>query len=489
MLKIVLSNSFDFGMPAASLIDVFSRGVDRNWLQKRAAVLTQEIHDLRPERGHSYIQLITMGAQEWFGPNRNGDGFNEKRGSFELVEPMKGCDKTIQMSDGLTKFHATFKKSAHVFKHHRNTDPAKSIGDIVAEAYNPEMHRGELIIKVANDHPDWRDSVEDLAHGKDIPFSMACKVAYDICTYCGHRARTRREYCDHLANNLTDMDKQGHQIFAINDEPRFFDISKVARPADRIAWSLRKVASLELAPKGGAELAEEFGLTFPAALLKSGLAAGRRKLAAADKLATIEKEVESVARGKDNEHLKSLFGGIPENDFSDDEMKTLRSGKLPGVLSGLMDAKICLSVRDFMRLVMGSSMGEDAISDLLPSVKERLPGMFSRAKDSGDLEELVSDGSYDPEPAAIPRQIKELLSGAMGDHSIAHGPVLRRVQVTIIRGKPKGKLKRDSEKSAAVSPAAEQIAREYAKYQLAFVSEADQSLTNELTVLRNFARV
>jgi hypothetical protein len=317
-----------------------------------------------------------------------------------------------------------------------------------------------------------------------------CKVAYDICSYCGNRARTRREYCDHLLNSMTDMTKSGHAVFAINDEPNFFDISKVARPADRIAWSLRKVAAYELAPIGGAALAEEFGLTEPsAALTKSSLAASRQKLAAVEKLSAIEKKVDSVARGEDNPHLKSLLGGLPEGDLPDGEMKKLKGAKLPSALSGLADAKICLSVKDFMRLVMGSSMDEDTISDLLPSVKGRLPGIFSRAKDSGESDELASDGAYDAEPTAIPRQIKEMLGSVMGDHSMAEEPVLRRIRIMIIRGGPKHKLETSSEKSAAVSPQAEQIAREYAKYQLAFVSGADQSLTNELTVLRNFARV
>ena len=142
-----------------------------------------------------------------------------------------------------------------------------------------------------------------------------------------------------------------------------------------------------------------------------------------------------------------------------------------------------------MRLVMGSSLDEDAISDLLPSVKGRLPGIFSRSKDSGESDELASDSAYDPESTAIPRQIRDMLGKAEGDHSLATAPVLRRIQITIIRGGPRHKIESGSDKSAAVSPQAEQIAREYAKYQLAFVSQDDQSITNELTVLRNFARV
>jgi hypothetical protein len=455
--------------------------------ENHVAELSLPVFNLEVDEDHSYTVGNGVAVKNC---NRNADGFNEKRGMFELAEPMRGLDKFIQLSDGLMMYHSFFKKQAHVFKHHQNDDARKSIGEIYAEAYNPEMHRGELIIKVANNHPDWRDDIENLANGKDIPFSMATKVAYDLCSFCGHKARTRREYCDHLLNNMTDMTKSGHMVFAINDEPHFFDISKVARPADRIAWSLRKVAAYELAPIGGAALAEEFGLTEPsAALTRSSLAASRQKLAAVEKLSAIEKKVDSVARGEDNPHLKSLLGGLPEGDLPDGEMKKLKGTKLPSALGGLADAKICLSVKDFMRLVMGSSMDEDAISDLLPSVKGRLPGIFSRAKDSGESDELASDGAYDSEPTAIPRQIKEMLGSVMGDHSMAEGPVLRRIRITIIRGGPKHKLETNSEKSAAVSPQAEQIAREYAKYQLAFVSGADQSLTNELTVLRNFARV
>ena len=455
--------------------------------ENRVEEKSLDVFNLEVDEDHSYTVGNGIAVKNC---NRNADGFNEKRGMFELAEPMPGLDKFIQLSDGLMTYHSFFKKQAHVFKHHRNDDARKSIGEIYAEAYNPEMHRGELIIKVANDHPDWREDVEELARGKDIPFSMATKVAYDICSFCGHKAKTRREYCDHLLHNMTDMTKSGHMIFAINDEPHFFDISKVARPADRIAWSLRKVAAYELAPIGGAALAEEFGLTdVTAALSKSSLAASRQKLAAVEKLSAIEKKVESVARGEDNGHLKSLLGGIPDKDLSETEMKKLKDVKLPSALGGLAGSKICLSVKDFMRLVMGSSLDEDAISDLLPSVKGRLPGIFSRSKDSGESDELASDSAYDPESTAIPRQIRDMLGKAEGDHSLATAPVLRRIQITIIRGGPRHKIESGSDKSAAVSPQAEQIAREYAKYQLAFVSQDDQSITNELTVLRNFARV
>lgn len=173
MIKVIPSDSFDFGMPAASLLDVWSRGVDASYLQKRAAVLTREIEDIKPEAGHSFIHLISLGAYDYTGSNKNSDSWLEKAGSVDIPEPKDGRTKKVELGGGLMETHSTF-KSGHVFKHHLNGHPNKAIGKIAAEAYNPTMHRGELVIKVENDHPDWKDELQKLANGRDIPFSMAC---------------------------------------------------------------------------------------------------------------------------------------------------------------------------------------------------------------------------------------------------------------------------------------------------------------------------
>jgi len=291
MIKIIPGDSFDFGMPMASLVEAHMRGIDKGWMTKRAAVLTREIQDLRPRPGHSYIHLISMGAQEQYGCfalgtlvkmsdgtfkrienieigdlvathlwrpgkvislyarqytgrslkitagastlhctedhpflqvftldeggcvnpdapitvkardlkvgddlsapgescgyrrvtavvechdtivvrnleiegdhtyivgdgiatrncNRNGDGFNIKAADYELPDPKSGVPKLMRLHGGLEKYHATFKKHAHVFKFHQNKDPLKAIGKVAAEAVNPEMARGELLIEV-----------------------------------------------------------------------------------------------------------------------------------------------------------------------------------------------------------------------------------------------------------------------------------------------------------------------------------------------------
>ena len=111
MLKIVLSSSFDFGMPAASLIDVYSKGIDRCWLEKRAAVFNKEIAEIRPERGHSYIQLITMGAQEWFGCFPKGTAVRMGDAIAKPIETVKVGDAVVTHRGRVRAVTHTYQRS------------------------------------------------------------------------------------------------------------------------------------------------------------------------------------------------------------------------------------------------------------------------------------------------------------------------------------------------------------------------------------------
>jgi hypothetical protein len=488
MLKIIQSGSFDFGMAPLSLMDIWSRGPDRDFMRKRAAVLSREIGDIRPIPGHSFLHLISMGSHEYFGGNRNGDTFNEKSAELKIPEPKKGTPPIVKLAGGLIEYHPTFVKSGgHVFKHHKNSDPKLSIGQVVAEAYNPEMHRGELVIKVANDHPDWKHELDGLAKGKDIPFSMSCKIAKDLCSYCGNRSRSRMEYCDHLRNHMSEILKSGHQVLAFNDDPLFFDISKVLKPADRIAFSLRKVASA-LVVKSGAELAEEEGLMFPAWMSESDAVPlskhAQRKLAVARKLAEIEKVVDGFARGEDNTHLRTACMGCPE-DLPPRELERLKKAKLFEALEGLGSAQICLSLRDFLQLVMDSDVGK--IKEDVDGAEAMLPDLFTRLQDRGELSECAGDSSYDSTGGAVPGFVKDIIGRLVGSHSLSSEPVKRRITIAIIRG---GSLPEKRAGYVGQSKRADYLAKEYAKYLLSFGLHAERNEEGrELTVLRNRFRV
>lgn len=75
--------------------------------------------------------------------------------------------------------------------------------------------------------------------------SHNCKVAYDVCSGCGNKAKSRKYYCTEktckyggLKENIGRTYDDGHILRAFNPEPQFFDISLVTVPADRIAYAL-----------------------------------------------------------------------------------------------------------------------------------------------------------------------------------------------------------------------------------------------------------
>lgn len=489
MLKVISPNAFNFGEPVARLADVHSRGIDSGWMKKRAAVLTKEIAEVRPEPGTSVIHLITLGSMEYYGHNRNGDAFNEKSARVQHPEPEKGNPGYTLLDSGLSRYHKTFAKYAKVYKDHANKDPELASGEIIAEALNPEMHRGELLIRVKDDL--WAPELEKLARGEDLAFSMSAKVPYDICTICGHKAANRSEYCDHLRFEMGHVKEGGWHVGAINDRPLFFDISGVFRPADRIAYGLQKVASAGgSAPAvSSAELAERLGVSAPVSVLLDG--SPRRvqeKLAAMQRMAAMEKQIMATGRLLG----KGMDGGCPMDNLPDEAIHQMRGCAIPGLMRALADAKICLPVRDFLRFVLGDKY--DSVAGETGVVESLLPGIYSRMLDSGNgVEDVTGNDTYDPGTELAPRVIRDLIDSLKPGLGLGMGPVRRRLQMIIIRGESPDKLQlRKVASDLQPSKMADWLAKQYVAYQLAFVraaADAGDGLTKEMVVLRNHAAV
>jgi hypothetical protein len=147
---------------------------------------------IQPQPGRIYIHINAMGAGEYWSANKNGDWFPE---------------------ENLKQYYKTFETSpAHVFRHHINKDPAKSIGRVIFALYNDRMHRIELIAEV--DKSLGKDIEDRLAAG-DFPLtSMAAKTPFDICSICGNKAHTRQEYCSHLRSELGQLLPDGRRVMA-----------------------------------------------------------------------------------------------------------------------------------------------------------------------------------------------------------------------------------------------------------------------------------
>ncbi len=214
MIK-TITNDFDWGETSVKLINA-------KLIKEAASSEAKEFFKLlEPDENYFYVLVIALGAGEYWGANKNGDYFPEQE---------------------LLKAYKTFEEG-HAFIQHQNHDPSKAVGKVLKAFWNDRMKRVELVVRV--DRQKATDVLERLQNGETVDVSMGCKVEYDVCSICGNRARTRAEYCEHLLFHMNEILPDGRQVYAINPNPTFFDISFVRRGADPTAKVLEKAAGLK----------------------------------------------------------------------------------------------------------------------------------------------------------------------------------------------------------------------------------------------------
>lgn len=256
---------------------------------KTASTEIQEFWDTIPQDDrYSWLWVIGVSAKEYYGCNNNGDAFTE---------------------EDLKNTHQLFVDNANVFLQHVNKDPAKGIGKPVFSWYNDEMHRVELILRIDKSKPGATGTVRKITNGEPLYVSMGCTVKYDVCSICGNKAPTRRDYCDHLRFNMKKILPDGRQVYALNPDPKFFDISIVAKPADPTAHTLDKRASLH-----GQQGSETPALS-SAELGERSLDISQ-KLAALKKVSDIIKKVEGIVvdtkPGEPSDHAEAERQAVQE---------------------------------------------------------------------------------------------------------------------------------------------------------------------------------
>jgi hypothetical protein len=244
MIKICQASGWDFETTTTALVKVARDGRlypnDRKEFIKRASgsenIFLPFLDKIKLASDETLTHHIALGAVEKWGCNRNGDGFTKV---------------------ALLKSYKTFEKHGRPYRNHKNTPQDPAYGVIKCAAYNDKMDRVELLVAYNNTKEAAERNkgyvadkeLEKLAKGEDIPVSMACRVPYDRCSYCGNLAKTREDYCTRekcaaggCAKNLAKLVKVGssvHHLFVYNDDPVFFDISHVFRPADPTAYSTK----------------------------------------------------------------------------------------------------------------------------------------------------------------------------------------------------------------------------------------------------------
>ena len=326
------------------------------------------IQAVEPKPGYSIALVLALGAYETYDLNRNADGFNEfpyKPG----IKPLcghAGCynpEGWVGQDEVLPAHYKSFEQYGRNFVHHKNTDESLAVGDVLKAFWNAHMHRVELIVGLENaKSPEFSKRIAD---GEYPAVSMGTRIKYDVCTHCGHRAPTRKQYCDHLKFHLREVGPNGLRFGALNPSPRFFDISWVIRPADQTGYMMRKIASYEVRGYGVEMDSAPEGMVKSAAIAGEYLDAVDEKRAALQKISDIDKVVRGVAvdhktsplseaeAKQIHQYHSSIKPGLQSQpSIDDDTLRDLSGSPLNQTLASLYAAGIILSTPEFSKLVL-----------------------------------------------------------------------------------------------------------------------------------------
>ena len=324
--------------------------IDTSRITKHASEALDYIKNVSPEPGKTLLLLLALGASETYGPNRNGDGFPEHPVAARGKTASSDRKWYVPPGEELKEHYQSFETNpAHAFKHHANRDPAKASGVVKKAFWNPRMHRVELLAAVDNDKdPEWVQRTND---GEFVPVSMGCRIKRDVCSICGNEAPTRADYCDHAKYSMNQILPDGQKVYVHNPSPDFFDISRVFRPADRIGYTLKKVAEVYEVQSSAAlgEQADQLALKGAAAQKLSDITKVINCEPAAT--STLSKDEKSFIV-KFRDHAGAKLGAAPSI-----RMAALAAYPLGDVLSAAATYGVVLKDAEFLELAQSKLAG------------------------------------------------------------------------------------------------------------------------------------
>lgn len=409
----IIDNSFNF--KEAKLTIIIPQMI-------KSASANDPLRDIKPEPGYTKVLALFLGAGEFYGDNQNGDFFTEK---------------------DLKKYCPTFVQYGKVYMHHENKDPSNNYGYVEKVWYNERMHRVEGVMCLRHDRCE--NEIRRINNGENIPVSMACRVKFDVCSICGNKARTMDQYCVHLNHELRKIYEDGRKVYAINPDPIFFDISIVFRPADRTAYTLKKVASRNAGPTPSALLGER---KFGRVVHMEKTSSYSRTKEALRKISELEKSITPVLVGRNRPgHVsddarccspdRSPIDGIHDvvssmPDLDEGCISLLKRFPIEKVVKVMGDHDMMPSLKDFLGLI-----GQE---DMMSDVKEVLPNSISRLLNKfdsidGDIDFSCDTGPEDSQYGFI----KDILEDYMSEKSLNSSNIKDKVMVIRLSGKPRVK--------------------------------------------------
>ena len=423
------------GEPTSEILKISSKGLGSDNI-KRANLFQKIIENYSPLSNKTAVHTIAMTSSDQYGFNRNGDGWT---------------------TESLLRDHPTFVKHAKVFRHHRNTSDDPSYGIVKASMYNEDMDRVELLLELDNEK--CAEELALLEKEGSFPVSMACRIKYDVCSICDNRAKTAAEYCGHVKKSLGQILEDGRMVGVDNPNSTFFDISRVIRPADRVAYTLRKAASNSIV--SGADLAQELGYSLPLDLLRDSLpknAAERADILS--KLSEMEKRIEGVMKAHsetadcDKKETEDLAKKLSYYTNSFDTDKVMRS---------LADNNVMLSANEYLTVMTGNPPVQKTAEDL----KNALRGIYSNF--AQDLEEVTKTSGYEPCDLPVTGNIAEICQKLAKHRELDATLFVSRIQ--------RVNEKNASTKTPVVNDSTLKLAKEYVRYQVETLRTIKQSCT------------
>jgi len=194
-------------------------------------------------RGVIRIIATSLGAREGYGANNNGDGFHEEH----LLRVPHGI--YLGSKPYNYPMYRTFIEFSKLFKRHQNKPHNRVYGVIPHVIYNHKMRRVEVLLDIFEGDSGDPETLDAIDRGVLPSLSMGFRcVPGDVCSICENYDSpfpSRENYCDHLRYRMNQYDEpHTHKlIYAINHNGYFFDLSLVIKPADRIAFGMKKIAS------------------------------------------------------------------------------------------------------------------------------------------------------------------------------------------------------------------------------------------------------
>ena len=368
--------------------------------------------NVKSKPGKTYILVLAMGSSEYYGPNRNGDVFQEHE---------------------LKNRHHTFESNAHVFKSHVNKDPAKAIGRVVKSFYNDDMHRVELILELEDSKCP--EIVSKIRNQQDVAVSMGCRIKHDVCTICGNKAPSRTDYCKHLRYEMNEIYPDGRVVAAENPNPTFFDISVVWRPADKTGYMMKKVA-FGMDQREVGESSTSLGMKYAAMTRLSGYL---RKAADIDKIITgvasgLESDISEPEVSLSLKWLKSIAPKVVSSYklLGDSEIAGLSSSDFSETIKSLSDRGIFLMTPEFLDLLFLKIMGKASpvgLSSKLVSLQSSIfsllakhPEIPSKVLESG----ILDSGRVTPESEKTAQDLSFRSLGNSGNYWVPGSSDCRR---------------------------------------------------------------